>query len=49
MPKLKSKGHCGLAEADELVRVRHRLVSIIPVRDETLRALDVAITARSSP
>ena len=47
MPKLKRKGYCGLAEADELVRVRHRLVSIVPVRDETLRALDVAIAARS--
>ena len=49
MPKLARKGYCGLAEADELVRVRHRLVSIVPVRDETLRALDAAIAARSSP
>lgn len=49
IPKLKRKGFCGLAEADELVRVRHRLVSIVPVRDETLRAFDVAIAARSSP
>ena len=49
MPKLAQKGSCGLAEADELVRVRHRLVSIVPVRDETLRALDAAIAARTSP
>jgi hypothetical protein len=49
MPALARKGYCGLEEADQLVRVRHRLVSIVPVRDETLRALDAAIAARSSP
>jgi hypothetical protein len=48
LPALKRKGYCGLHEADQLVRVRHRLVSIVPVRDETLRALDDAIAARSS-
>jgi hypothetical protein len=49
VPALRRKGYCGLEEADQLVRVRHRLVSIVPVRDETLRALDAAIAARSSP
>lgn len=47
LPALKRKGYCGLDEADQLVRVRHRLVSIVPVRDETLRALDAAIAART--
>jgi hypothetical protein len=48
LPALKRKGHCGLDEADRLVRVRHRLVSIVPVKDETLRALDAAIASRTS-
>jgi hypothetical protein len=48
LPALKKKGYCGLEEADRLVRVRHRLVSIVPVKDETLRALDAAIAARTS-
>lgn len=46
IPALERRGHCGLAEADQLVRVRHRLVSILPVRTETLQALDAAIAAR---
>ncbi len=45
-PALARKGYCGLGEADQLVRVRHRLTSIVPVRDETLRALDAAIAKR---
>jgi hypothetical protein len=48
LPALKRKGYCGLDEADRLVRVRHRLVSIVPVKNETLRALDAAIAARTS-
>jgi hypothetical protein len=48
LPALERKGYCGLDEADLLVRVRHRLVSIVPVRDETLRALDEAIAARAT-
>lgn len=47
LPAVKRKGYCGLDEADQLIRVRHRLVSIVPVRGETLRALDDAIAARS--
>ena len=39
-------GHCTLAAADQLVRVRHRLTNILPVREETLAALDEAIAAR---
>jgi len=46
-PALARRGYCGLAEADQLVRVRHRLVSILPVKAETLRALDAAIAERS--
>jgi hypothetical protein len=46
-PALRRRGFCGLEEADQLVRVRHRLVSILPVREETLSALDAAIAARA--
>jgi hypothetical protein len=46
-PALARRGYCGLAEADQLVRVRHRLVSIVPVKAETLQALDAAIAERS--
>ena len=48
LPALARRGYCGLAEADQLVRVRHRLVSILPVRQAMLRALDAAIQARAS-
>lgn len=47
-PAIARRGHCGLAEADQLVRVRHRLLGILPVRGETLAALDAAITAREN-
>ncbi len=48
-PAIARRGFCGLKEADDLVRVRHRLVSILPVKNETLQALDAAIAARLSP
>jgi hypothetical protein len=48
-PAIGARNHCTLAEADQLVRVRHRLVSILPVRTETLQALDAAIAARVQP
>ncbi len=48
-PAIARRGYCGLAEADQLVRVRHRLLSILPVREETLAALDAAVAARTSP
>jgi len=47
-PAIARRGSCGLAEADQLVRVRHRLVSILPLRDEMLAAFDTAIAERSS-
>jgi hypothetical protein len=47
-PAITRRGYCGLEEADQLVRVRHRLVSILPVKGETLQALDAAIAARVS-
>jgi hypothetical protein len=46
VPALARRGYCGLVEADQLVRVRHRLTSILPLRDEFLRAFDAAIAAR---
>lgn len=48
-PAIARRGFCGLKEADDLVRVRHRLVSILPVKNETLQALAAAIAARPSP
>lgn len=48
-PAIARRGFCGLKEADDLVRVRHRLVSILPVKHETLEALTSAIAARTSP
>jgi len=49
VPAIERRGYCGLDEADQLVRVRHRLTGILPVRVETLQALDAAIAARTSP
>jgi hypothetical protein len=49
VPALAGRATCTLAEADQLVRVRHRLVSILPVRAATLRALETAIKERSVP
>lgn len=49
IPALARRGYCGLAEADQFVRVRHRFVSILPVKTETLTALDAAIAARRTP
>ena len=48
-PTIARRGFCGLKEADDLVRVRHRIVSILPVKTETLLALDAAIAARTAP
>lgn len=48
-PAIARRGYCGLAEADQLVRVHHRLQSILPVKDEILQALDAAIAARALP
>jgi len=48
-PAIERRGYCGMEEADQLVRVRHRLSGIVPVRAETLQALDAAIAARTSP
>jgi len=49
VPAIARRGYCGLEEADQLVRVRHRMASILPVRAETLQALDASIAARISP
>ena len=46
-PALARQGYCGLEGADQLVRVRHRLASILPIREEILAALDAAISERS--
>jgi len=49
VPAIARRGYRGLEEADQLVRVRHRLESILPVRAETLRELDAAIAQRTKP
>ena len=46
-PAIEQRGFCGLPEADQLVRVHHRLTDILPVKPETLRGLEEAIAARS--
>lgn len=48
-PAIERRGYCDLQAADQLVRVRHRLVSIVPARDVTLLALDAAIAAQPLP
>lgn len=48
-PLLAHPGYCGLEGADQLVRIRHRLIGIVPVCAETLAALDAAIAARTGP
>jgi hypothetical protein len=42
-PKLESGEPCSIEIADQLVRVRHRLTDILPLRDALLRAYDAAI------
>lgn len=46
VPAIERQGYCGLAEADQLVRVRHRWQSILPLRGETIEALERAISVR---
>lgn len=41
------RDHCTLAEADQLVRWRHRLADLVPVRLEILSCLRAAIALRS--
>jgi hypothetical protein len=48
-PAIARRGFCGLGEADQLVRVRHRLVNILPLQAEMLEAFDAAIAERSAP
>lgn len=48
-PAIRRRGYCSLHEADQLVRVRHRIVSILPVKTEILQTLEAAIAARPSP
>jgi len=40
---------CTLAEADHLVRLRHRFADLLPLRATLLDALDAAIAARPKP
>ncbi len=49
VPAITRRGFCGRAEADQLVRVHHRLTSILPVKAETLAAVEAAIADRPSP
>lgn len=48
-PAIARRGFCGLGEADQLVRVRHRLVNILPLQAEMLEAFDAVIAERSAP
>lgn len=48
-PAIARRGFCGLGEADQLVRVRHRLVNILPLQAEMLEAFDAAIAELSAP
>lgn len=45
-PAIAERGYCDLELADQLVRVYHRLTSIVPAREVTLQALDAAIAAQ---
>lgn len=45
-PRLQRGEPCTLEIADQLVRVRHRLQDIVPLRAALLRAYDAAIAAR---
>ena len=45
-PRLAAGEPCTLELADQLVRVRHRLAGILPLREAMLRAYDVALAAR---
>ena len=42
-PNLERGEPCSLEIADQLVRIRHRLTDIVPLRDALLRAYDAAI------
>jgi hypothetical protein len=46
-PQLARGEPCTLEIADQLVRIRHRLTDILPLRDALLRAYDAAVAARS--
>jgi|GEM_PF-1970710 len=41
-----TRDHCTLEEADQLVRWRHRLADLVPLRDEILWCLEAAIAVR---
>jgi hypothetical protein len=46
-PRLERGEPCTLEIADQLVRIRHRLTDIVPLRDALLRAYDAAISAQA--
>ena len=48
-PAIARRGSCSLTEADQLVRVRHRLVNIVPLQAEMLVAFEAAIAERCGP
>jgi len=37
---------CGLVEADQIIRLRHRLIDLLPLRTAIIEALNAAIAAR---
>jgi hypothetical protein len=46
-PQLARGQPCTLEIADQIVRIRHRLTDILPLRDAMVRAYDSAVAARS--
>lgn len=46
-PQLARGQLCTLEMADQIVRIRHRLTDILPLRDAMVRAYDAAVAARS--
>lgn len=46
--RMGPRGTCTLVEADQIIRMRHRLVDLVPLKGAVLEALDAAIAARPS-
>ena len=46
--KVDATGRCSLADADQIIRIGHRLENIVPLRDTMLAAFDAEIAARGN-
>lgn len=47
--QLDGSGQCDWTGADQIIRTRHRLTNILPLREAMLTALDAAIAERPQP